>query len=135
MESFKIVRPEHLNHYGFLFGGTLLHWVDETAYIAASLNHPGCNFVTVGMDRVAFKKNVRQGSILRFDVQETRVGRTSVACSVVVHARTIQTGEEELVFSTGITFVCVDNCGKKAVVGEQRQDVCPLDSVTQSAPK
>jgi len=24
MESFKVVRPEHLNHYGYLFGGFLL---------------------------------------------------------------------------------------------------------------
>ena len=29
MESYKVVRPEHLNHYGYLFGGFLLKWVDE----------------------------------------------------------------------------------------------------------
>ena len=36
MESYKVVRPEHLNHFGHLFGGCLLKWVDEIAWIAAS---------------------------------------------------------------------------------------------------
>jgi competence protein ComEC len=36
MESYTVVRPEHLNHYGHLFGGCLLKWVDEIAWIAAS---------------------------------------------------------------------------------------------------
>lgn len=53
MESYKLVLPEHLNHYGYLFGGYLLQWVDETAYIAATLDYPGSNFVTVAMDRAA----------------------------------------------------------------------------------
>ncbi|HSO80381.1 MAG TPA: hotdog domain-containing protein, partial [Chromatiaceae bacterium] len=35
MESYKVVRPEHLNHFGHLFGGCLLKWVDEIAWIAA----------------------------------------------------------------------------------------------------
>jgi acyl-CoA hydrolase len=27
------VLPEHLNHYGYLFGGHLLKWVDASAWI------------------------------------------------------------------------------------------------------
>jgi len=36
MESYKLVLPEHLNHYGYLFGGNMLKWVDEISWIAAS---------------------------------------------------------------------------------------------------
>lgn len=28
METYKLVLPEHLNPYGYLFGGNLLKWVD-----------------------------------------------------------------------------------------------------------
>ncbi|MEI7902842.1 MAG: acyl-CoA thioesterase, partial [bacterium] len=41
MISYKLVMPEHMNHYGLLFGGNLLKWVDETAWMAASLDYPG----------------------------------------------------------------------------------------------
>jgi len=92
MESFKVVRPEHLNHYGYLFGGFLLKWVDEISWIAASRDHPGCMFVTVGMDRVEFHRSVRQGAVLRFDAQPTRRGTTSVQYEVNVYADDLATG-------------------------------------------
>jgi acyl-CoA hydrolase len=113
MENYKLVLPEHLNHYGFLFGGNLLKWVDETAWIAASQDFAGCNFVTIGMDTVEFRKTVRQGAILRMSAQRGRVGNTSVQYAISVFAADIETGVEEMVFSTNITFVRVDAAGRK----------------------
>jgi acyl-CoA hydrolase len=82
MENYKLVLPEHLNHYGYLFGGHLLKWVDEVAWIAASLDYPGCNFVTIGMDKVEFRKSVKQGALLRLEVNRAREGNTSVQYTV-----------------------------------------------------
>jgi hypothetical protein len=45
MNNYTIVRQEHLNHYGFLFGGALLQWVDEYAWLVASLDYPNCPLV------------------------------------------------------------------------------------------
>ncbi len=109
MESFKLVLPEHLNHYGYLFGGYLLQWVDETAYIAASLDYPGSNFVTVAMDRVVFHRSIRQGAILRLEAQRQRVGTTSVGYLVNVY----DGASPEPVFSTQITFVGLGPDGRK----------------------
>lgn len=113
MENYKLVLPEHLNHYGFLFGGALLRWVDEVAYITATLNFPGCNFVTIGMDRVEFKKSVRQGAILRFEAILAEKGKSSVTYSVKVYKKEVATGVEEIIFLTNITFVRVDEKGTK----------------------
>lgn len=135
VESYKYVRPEYLNHYGFLFGGNLLNWVDEIGGIAASMDHPGCNFVTVGMDKVEFKKSVQQGSILRFNVEPHALGRTSATYTVDVYARDYQGKKEELVFSTHITFVCIDNCGKKAAIAEHEKNTCPLRKGLQGPPQ
>ncbi len=114
MESYKLVLPEHLNHYGHLFGGNMLKWVDEISWIAASRDYPGANLVTIAMDKVTFRKGVRQGSILRFGVQKVREGNTSVQYQVDVFCDDIESGEEERVFSTHITFVRVDGEGRKA---------------------
>ncbi len=113
MESYKLVLPEHLNHYGFLYGGNLLKWVDETGWMAASLDYPGCNFVTAGMDRVEFRRSVREGAILRFEANRTEVGNTSVKYEVRVFSGDIRSGGTAPVFSTGITYVCLDDEGKK----------------------
>jgi len=113
MEHYKLIMPEHLNHHGFLFGGTLLKWVDEVAYITATLQYPGCNFVTIGMDRVEFKKSVRQGTILRLNSVLQNKGRSSVTYRIEVTKKDVATGGEEVVFTTNITFVRVDSEGKK----------------------
>ena len=113
MQNYKLVLPEHLNHYGYLFGGNLLMWVDEVAWIAASLDYPGCNFVTVGMDEVVFKKSVRQGALLRFEVMKAREGETSVQYSVAVYSHNLASGREESIFTTNTTYVCLDGQGNK----------------------
>jgi acyl-CoA hydrolase len=123
MEQHLLVRPEHLNQYGFLFGGYLLMWVDETAWIAASLDYPGCRFVTVGMNRVEFHHNVRAGSLLRLDILRVRQGRSSVDYRVDVTRAGSEGASPEgqsgganigvTIFSTTVTFVRVDPEGHK----------------------
>jgi acyl-CoA hydrolase len=113
MNNYAIVRQEHLNHYGFLFGGALLQWVDEYAWLVASLDFPGCPLVTVGMDQISFRKPVANGSILRFHIRPTKRGRTSVQYKVDVFADAPGSGEENDVFSTTITFAHVDTHGNK----------------------
>ncbi len=112
MQNCKVVRPVHLNHYGYLFGGELLKWVDEISWIAASRDFPGCKFVTVGMDKVEFKRSVRQGTLLCFETMRCRAGKTSVQYEVTVYSVDLETGAEENVFSNRVTYVCLDADGK-----------------------
>ena len=112
MINHKLVVPGHLNHYGFLFGGNLLHWVDEYAWIATTLEYPGCNFVTIGMDKVRFIKSVREGSILEFKVEKLKQGNTTVSYLVSVYSLHTEM-EGNLVFSSEITFIRIDENGNK----------------------
>lgn len=113
MNNYTIVRQEHLNHYGFLFGGALLQWVDEFAWLVASRDFPGCPLVTIGMDQINFLKPVPNGSILRFAILPLDQGTTSARYSVEVFADSPGATEESEVFSTNITFVHVDIDGNK----------------------
>jgi len=114
MDNYTIVRKEHQNHYGYLFGGALLSWVDEFAWICASLDFPGCSMVTVGMDQVSFKERVVNGSILRFNILPVHRGTSSVSYAVNVYADAPGASEEKIVFSTKVTLVRIDAEGKKS---------------------
>ncbi len=114
MRSYKLVMPEHLNQYGFLFGGNLLKWVDEVSWMAACSDFPGCHFVTIAMDRVEFRKSVRSGAILAVDAVRSKTGVTSAAYEVAVFRKRLETGDEEQVFSTTVTLVRIDRQGRKS---------------------
>lgn len=113
MHHHKLVRPEHLNQFGVLFGGYLLMWVDEASWITASLAHPGCRFVTVGMNQVEFHEGVRLGSLLSIDCAIARRGTTAVDVAVQVFRVEIASGEQVAIFSTVVSFVRVDADGAK----------------------
>jgi len=121
MENYTLVRPEHLNHHGFLFGGQLLLWVDEYAWMAAAREFPGCLLVTIGMEHIQFKQPVVKGSILHFRITHLKTGTTSVTYAVDVCADAPGSSTEEPVFATEVTFVRVDEKGHKLPLPAKNQ--------------
>ncbi len=110
MDTHRLVLPGDLNHYGFLFGGRLLSWVDEAAWIAASIDYPHCQWVTIAMNSVEFLHSVRDGTILRITCTKEKEGTTSVTYKVAV--TDVRSGPHPI-FATGITLVSVDDKGAK----------------------
>jgi acyl-CoA hydrolase len=115
MKQHKLVLQGHLNHYGFLFGGELLRWIDETGYIAVNLEFPGHEFVTIGLNQVVFHKSIVSGSILTFDTALVKKGNTSATFNIDVYANTTP---DIRLFSTEITFVSIDKDGNKTPIRE-----------------
>jgi acyl-CoA hydrolase len=115
MDHHTIVLPEYLNDQGSLFGGNLLKWVDEYAYITANLEFPGNRFVTIALDGVEFKHPIREGEILRFAIEQTRCGNSSVSYRVTVFGDKYAPKNQAL-FATHIVFVNVDDKGSKCPI-------------------
>ncbi|TYT74825.1 acyl-CoA thioesterase [Desulfobotulus mexicanus] len=113
MNTYTIVRPEHLNHHGYLFGGAMLRWVDEYAWLVASRDFQGCTLVTVAMEDLQFRKRAVSGSILRFEILPEHLGNSSVRYKVTVFADAPGASEEEAIFSTCVTFAGLDEKGEK----------------------
>ncbi|MDA3797967.1 MAG: acyl-CoA thioesterase [Kiritimatiellae bacterium] len=122
MKTHKLILPEHLNNYGFLFGGYLMQWIDEHAYIVATIQYPGNKFVTIALDNVVFKKSITDGSILIFDINEVSKGNTSITYNAKVLGRHIESNKETFVFETNITFVNVDENGNKSPIKTLNSD-------------
>jgi len=113
MNHRKLVLPEHMNDQGSLFGGYLLKWLDEFAYITASLEFPGNRFVTIALKNVEFKHPIHCGQILRFAISRIRLGTSSVEYLIEVFGEKSGTGEDQVLFATDITFVNVTDKGRK----------------------
>jgi len=112
-DSLLLVRPEHLNHHGSLFGGRLLEWLDEQAYIAViSRMDARANLVTVSIDNVEFIEQVRNGAVLRFRSLLCHVGRTSLT----VRTKVSRMPDETKIFEGYVTFVAVSPKGKPVPV-------------------
>ncbi|MDD5412430.1 MAG: acyl-CoA thioesterase [Methylobacter sp.] len=123
MDHYKLVLPQYLNHYGYLFGGNLLQWIDEIGYIAANLQFPGHEFVTIGLDNVVFKQSIKLGSILKFESSLIRLGNTSATYNVKVSCEDRDTGSIAQVFETNITFVSIDKTGNKKPINKGGPDL------------
>lgn len=119
MENYVNVRPEHLNFHGYLFGGEMLKWLDEFAWMAGSREYPGATLVTVGIDNILFKHRVVNGSILRFVIEAEHIGEKSVTYNVNVYCDAPGASTEEEVFSSKITFVNINSEGKAIPLPER----------------
>lgn len=100
-----LVRPQDLNHAGTLFGGAMMAWADEMAFIAATLTYPDCTFVTKVFHEFNFIRGSRDGDIIQIEAEVSKTGRTSV--TVAVRADNAATGEE--IFHTSAVMVNVAN--------------------------
>jgi len=114
MQTQRLVLPADLNHYGFLFGGRLLAWIDEASWIAASLDFPHCRFVTVAMHEVRFHHSVREGTILTIESTLHKKGVTSATYDVSVNDT--RNAQANPLFATRVTFVNVDEAGQKSAI-------------------
>ena len=114
MQHHKLVLPEHMNHQGSLFGGYLLMWIDEVAYMTANLHFPGHRFVTIALDNVEFKHRIECGEIICFLALLEKQGNTSLTYRRSVTGTREQS--DKLLFETRVSFVSVDDKGKKVLL-------------------
>lgn len=101
----------------------MLAWVDECAWIAASIAasiaEPQCRFVTIALNAVRFHHPVRAGTILAFSAQKLRQGTSSVTYRVTVH----HAQDTTALFETDVTYVNVDSNDQKAPIHSPHTDL------------
>lgn len=116
MENYVIVRPQHLNHNGHLFGGQTLQWIDEFSWIAATIEFPGNKFVTKYIGEASFNRGIPLGAIVKFDINMKRKGITSVTYQCDVYIVDDKPENREPVFSSPITFTAVGDDGHRTAI-------------------
>ena len=112
-----IAMPKDTNPYGSIFGGVILSYIDQAAFVQARL-HARCRWVTLALDRVEFKQPVYVGDTLNFFAKTIKTGRSSVTIEVDVQAERFapdhngRHGPTVVVTAATLVMVAVDSAGK-----------------------
>ena len=109
-EQQYIVRPSHINHYGRLFGGQLLKWIDELAGIVAT-RHANANITTAAIDNLQFKAPAYKGNLVVLQGMVTYVGRSSMEIRVDTYVEDLD-GARKMINRAYIDMVAIDDNGK-----------------------
>ncbi len=115
-EQQYLIRPRHLNHYGRLFGGELLQWIDEVAGIVA-IRHSNALVTTAAIDNLQFKAPAFAGDMVVLKGCITSVGRSSMEVRVDTYIETIQ-GDQVMINRAYIDMVAIDSDGNPVEVPE-----------------
>lgn len=107
--SRKLIRPEHLNSRGTLFGGELLKWIDEEAAIFAICQLGEKNIVTKAMSEIDFMSSPQNGDIIEIGCQLEEIGNTSITIKVDVRNKD---SKIPIITIDKIVFVLLDENGK-----------------------
>ena len=113
-EQQYLIRPSHINHYGRLFGGQLLYWIDELAGIVA-IRHSGAIVTTAAIDNLQFRAPAYEGDMIVLQGQVTYVGRTSMEIRVDTFTESLD-GKRQMINRAYIGMVAIDGDGKPVEV-------------------
>lgn len=105
-ETVHIVRPNHLNAAGRLFGGLIMQWIDEVAAIVAK-RHTRTNVTTVSVDNLCFLKGAYQNNVIVLVGKLVYVGRTSMDVQVESYVEELD-GTRTLINRAYLTLVALD---------------------------
>jgi acyl-CoA thioesterase YciA len=119
----KVCMAKDIGVHGNLFGGNMMAYVDESAaaFVCQICNTP--RMVTVRVSEFEFKRPVKVGNILKFYGEVVRFGTTSITVSIVVKKHSVYTQEEDIVTSTNMTFVRIDDEGTPIPISERVKGV------------
>lgn len=106
------VFPGTTNHYGTLFGGTAMAWMDQAAFVAAT-RYARRKVVTVHSDAIDFRRPVPLGAIVELLARVVEVRRTSMRVEVEMWVEPVREGAEPyLAARGGFVLVAVDEEGR-----------------------
>ena len=115
-EQQYLICPAHINHYGRLFGGQLLKWIDELAGIVA-IRHCDATVTTAAIDNLQFQAPAYTGDMIVLRGMVTSVGNTSMEIRVDTYREALD-GTREMINRAYIDMVCINRKGEPQQVPE-----------------
>ena len=106
-----VALPRDSNHYGVVYGGTVMGLVDQAAYCAA-IRHARCAVVTVCVEELTLLRAIHIGDVITVKASVNYVGNTSMIVGVRIETEKMVTGVIEHVGSAYLTMVGIDQDGK-----------------------
>lgn len=106
-EMAQLVLPHEANVHGTVLGGTVMHWIDLAAAVAAN-RHCRRPVVTAAIDDMAFLAPIRVGQLALLRARLTQVGESSMEIRVDVDSEDLLSGRRRHTSTAYVTFVALD---------------------------
>ncbi|GAA0252794.1 hypothetical protein GCM10008922_11250 [Faecalicatena contorta] len=110
VETVHMVRPNHLNAAGRLFGGILMQWLDDVAGLVAK-RHTRSNIITASVDNLRFIQGAYQKDVIVIIGKATYVGNTSMEVRVDTYVENMD-GMRRPINRAYFTMVALDGNDK-----------------------
>ena len=110
VETVHMVRPNHLNAAGRLFGGILMQWLDDVAGLGAK-RHTRSNIITASVDNLRFIQGAYQKDVIVIIGKATYVGNTSMEVRVDTYVENMD-GMRRPINRAYFTMVALDENDK-----------------------
>ena len=111
VETVHMVRPNHLNAAGRLFGGILMQWLDEVAGLVAK-RHTKSNVITASVDNLKFIHGAYKGEMVVIVGKVTYVGNTSLEVRLDTYVEHLESGMRHPINRAYFTMVALDENDK-----------------------
>ena len=106
----KICMALDLGVHGNLFGGNMMSFLDEAAAAYACQICDSAKMVTKKIEEVVFKSPVKVGNLIKI---------TSITINLEARKHNVHTGKQELVCSTKMVFVKLDEEGSPIPISDR----------------
>jgi len=113
------IKKSDLGFHGNLFGGKLMAWIDASGAAYAMEVCHNRRMVTICIDKCVFKKPAREGALLKIYGDVSKIGTTSITLYLEARSFNVYTHDEEVILSTNITFVRVDEDGNSIPISDK----------------
>lgn len=104
---YKAVFPGDTNHHNTMFGGTVMSYMDEVAFLTAT-RFSRKPIVTVSSDKINFQHPIPHGTIIKVVGTITRVGRTSLDVLIEVFVESMYRDGLERAINGTFTLVAIN---------------------------
>tara|TARA_Y100001972_G_scaffold16704_1_gene18217 strand:- start:650 stop:1021 length:372 start_codon:yes stop_codon:yes gene_type:complete len=97
----KMVTPKDLNAIGILFGGRVLDWIDEEAYIYTTCQLGTRDVVTRSIGKIDFVHGAKHGDIIEIGMETIKIGVSSITLRATIRnmeTRKVITQVDDIVF-------------------------------------
>ena len=111
-EMIQPVLPHEANVHGSVLGGTVMHWIDMVAALAAN-RHSRRPVVTAAIDHMSFLAPISIGQFALLKARLTAVDRSSMEIRVDVQSEDPLTAERRHTATAYVTFVALDPVTKR----------------------
>jgi acyl-CoA thioesterase YciA len=115
----KICMALDLGVHGNLFGGNMMSFLDEAAAAYACQICDSAKMVTKKIEEVVFESPVKVGNLIKIYASVDRFGSTSISINLEARKHNVHTGKQELVCSTKMVFVKLDEEGSPIPISDR----------------